>query len=290
MELFRALASLLEPPSAAHRAVAGAAGLPTPPTPDEHTDVLVFQAYPYASVYLSADGMMGGEARDLVAGFWRALGAEPPMEPDHASALLAALARLIEAEEEASLEPDRAARVRAARAALFWDHIASWMPPYLGLLHRVGSEFFRRWAALAEQALAEEAERLGPPDRLALPLRLAPPAVEASPAGLDELLVLLLAPARTGLTVARDDLLRAADELRLGCRAGERRFALRSLLEQDAGAVLDWLAGEARRQSLLLAASPLQPAAGWWSARAQASAGWLDELARSAMTRGEGPR
>lgn len=52
-----------------------------PPAVDEHTDVLVFQAYPYASIYLGAEGMLGGKARDRIAGFWRALGGEPPAEP-----------------------------------------------------------------------------------------------------------------------------------------------------------------------------------------------------------------
>ena len=58
-----------------------------------HTDLFVFQLQPYASVYLGAEGMLGGEARDRIAGFWRALGASPPSEPDHLATMLALLRR-----------------------------------------------------------------------------------------------------------------------------------------------------------------------------------------------------
>jgi len=301
MELFRALASLLEPPTAAHRAVAGAAGLPPPPPPDRHTEVLVFQAYPYASVYLGGEGMLGGEARDRIAGFWRALGAEPPSEPDHLGCLLAALARLADEEEAAAPDERRASAARAARRTLFWDHVASWMPPYLSLLRRVGGGFYAAWADLAEAALAAEAAELGPPVRLAQHLRLSEPTgdrdqrgredpagagadatIAGERAGLDGCVALLLAPVRAGLAIARDDLVRAAGELGLGCRAGERRHALRSLLEQDAAAVLGWLAAEARRQAGAALASPLRPAAEWWHARASHTAGWLDRAAEAA--------
>ena len=53
MELLRALATLVEPPTVAHRAIVNAVGLPVAPSVDDHTDVMVFQAYPYASVYLA---------------------------------------------------------------------------------------------------------------------------------------------------------------------------------------------------------------------------------------------
>ena len=32
--------------------------------------------------------MLGGEARDRIAGFWRALGLVPPPEPDHLAVML----------------------------------------------------------------------------------------------------------------------------------------------------------------------------------------------------------
>lgn len=309
-EALRALAVLLDPPRPEHAAIAAALELPAPPEPDEHTAVVVFQAYPYASVYLGAEGMLGGEARDRVAGFWRALGGEPPAEPDHLSVLLAGVAAL---DDQAGVAPfvdpvpasstrgalpvvdsGSASSIRRAlplacsvpassvRGALFWEHLASWMPPYLATLQRIGAAFHVAWAELATMLLAELAADLGPPVRLPLALRAAP-SLPAAPADLDELLATLLAPARTGFVIVRDDLERAAADLGLGLRAGERRFALRALLGQDPSAVLGWLAAEARSQAASFATLP--PITGWWTARARVGATWLDELAALAHDR-----
>ena len=267
-EALRALAVLLEAPRPEHAAIAAALELPVPPAADEYTSVLVFQAYPYASVYLGAEGMLGGEARDRIAGFWRALGGEPPAEPDHLSVLLAGVAALA-----------GSAPASSARGALFWEHVASWMPPYLAALRRIGAPFYLAWADLCATLLAELAGELGPPVRLPLALRAAP-ACAGAPADLDELLATLFAPVRTGVVLVRDDLERAAAELGLGVRAGERRFALRSLLAQDPAGVLGWLATLARAQAAALASLP--PITAWWAARAGAGAAWLDELAARA--------
>src|SRR5262249_55202817 len=55
----------------------------------------------------------------------------------------------------------------------------------------------------------------------------------------------LLAPVRSGIVLTRADLARAARDLGLGLRMGERRFILETLLAQDAGPMLVWLAGAA---------------------------------------------
>jgi hypothetical protein len=263
-EVLRALAVLLEAPRPEHVAIAAALGLPAVAEPDEHTSVLVFQAYPYASVYLGEEGMLGGEARDRIAGFWRALGSEPPTDPDHLSLLLAALAEL-------PVEP------ATPRNALFWEHIASWMPPYLAMLQRIGGPFHAAWAPLAAEVCIDLADELGPPPRLPLALRAAPDLVRR-PDSLDQLIAALLAPVRTGIVLVRSDLARAAADLGFGLRAGERQFALRTLLAEDPGAVLRWLAHEARAQACDLVALP--PITAWWTARAEATAHWLDDLAR----------
>lgn len=279
MELLRALATLVEAPTAAHRAIVNAVGIPIAPSVDDHTEVVVFQAYPYASVYLGAEGMMGGDARDRIAGFWRTLGAEPGAEPDHLVALFGGVAALADATARATT-PRAAAGLHAARHALFWEHVASWMPPYLSLLRRVGGDFYGAWAELAEATLAAEADELGGPNAPSAHLRAAPSLVE--PGGLDELIGWLLAPIRMGFTIARDDLVRAADELGTGCRVGERRYVLRSLFAHDAPGMLLWLAAEARRQAAELERVVLPPVAAWWAARARATAdvlqGWATPI------------
>ena len=71
VEVLRGLAVLAEPPSPEHRRLAEALGLSEAPTPAHYADVFLFQLYPYASVHLGPEGMMGGEAGARVAGFWQ---------------------------------------------------------------------------------------------------------------------------------------------------------------------------------------------------------------------------
>lgn len=242
-ELFRALGAVIEPPSPALAPMARALDLPSVPDVAEHSETFLFQLYPYASVYTGAEGMLGGEAADRVAGFWRAIGAVPPAEPDHLVALLGLYAGLTGAEEQEADEA-RHRMWREARRALLWEHLLSWLPIYLDKVGDIGGRFYREWAALVRTALAAELGELGPLERLPLHLRSVggfPPA--ESPAR--ELLPAILAPARSGMVLTRADIARGAATIGVGLRMGERRFVLEAMFGQDARGTLEWLAGEA---------------------------------------------
>lgn len=286
-DLLRALGTLCEPPEPEHGTIARSLGLEGRPEPGDYATVFLFAAYPYASVYLGAEGMLGGEARDRIAGFWRALGLVPPAEPDHLAALLGLQAALADSEAEAAAGGDtaRAALRRESRRALLWEHLRSWVPAYLEVVASLGSAYYAGWAGLVGDVLAAEAEELGAPDGLPLQLRLAPPLPEADGEG-REWLAAILAPARSGIILTRADLRRAADELGLGVRAGERAFMLRSLFEQDAGRTLGWLATEAGRWAGRHGARESTDGivAAFWRRRAEASAAAL-RAARSTTGR-----
>ncbi|MDT5295687.1 MAG: hypothetical protein QOJ76_2567 [Acidobacteriota bacterium] len=302
MELFRALAVFVEPPDRPEAArLAALLGLgETPPSVADYTETFVFQLYPYASVYLGAEGMLGGEARDRIAGFLAALGQTPPPEPDHLALMLGTYAELAESEE---LERDarRRAYLRNARRAFLWEHLLSWLPVYLDKLEQIAPPFYRRWAALLGAALQAETVALGarnPPDAQnargaydALPLHLREASALADPraSSSEEFLQTLLTPARCGMILTRVDLARIARDLRRGIRAGERLFALRSLMGQDAAGVLDRLAAEADAwESLHLRRSDAHGCiAVWWAARARATATLLRELKTEADVEGE---
>jgi len=203
--------------------------------------------------------MLGGEAQDRVAGFWRAAGAPPPAEPDHLAALLGLQAAFAEADGE---------RARHLRHALLWEHLLAWLPAWLLRLEEVAPDAYRGWGLLLREALLVEAEELGPPAALPLHLRLAP-----APEGMWT----LLAAAPSGVIVTRADLGRCARELGLGLRQGERRYALEALLSQDGPRVVEWLAAEAGRQADLHRSLPpaWRPVAEHWASRAGATAGQL---------------
>jgi TorA maturation chaperone TorD len=246
MELLRALGVLCEPPSPAHARVAAALGLPEAPRAVEHTELFVLNLPPYASVYLGAEGMLGGAARDRVAGFWRALGLIPPPEPDHLAALLGLAAALADAQRDET-DPARTVLWREARRALVAEHLLPWTGPYLHKLAEIAPPIYASWGDLLRNALAAEAATLSPPAALPLHLREAPALAPPDEVGGAAFLDGLLAPVRSGMILVRGDLARAARDLGCGMRIGERRFVLRALLGQDPAGTLAWLAAEADR-------------------------------------------
>ncbi len=148
------------------------------------------------------------------------------------------------------------------------------MPPYLAKLDDIGSPFYRAWGALLSEALSAEARELGPPDQLPVHLRESKTLPSPQVDGADPFLAGLLTPVRSGMVLVRDDLRRAALELGLGLRQGERAYVLKALLGQEPAATLRWLADESGRWVRIHRSMPdeLEPVRDFWTLRAQASA------------------
>lgn len=230
------------------------------PTAADHTDLFVLELPPYASIYLGAEGQIGGQARERVAGFWRAVGRLPPPEPDHLVALLGMWAALDDDQTRAE-EPARRTLAAHASRALVAEHLAPWLGPYLLRVVDLGAPPYRRWAEILLSLLADAM-----PDDI--PAESVP--VPADPVRR------LLTPAHAGLILTRSDLRQCAAATGLGHRIGERAFALRSLIDQDAAAVTRWLAAVASDWAdRLAAAGPVVAPA--WCVRARDTAAWLSQ-------------
>jgi hypothetical protein len=282
----RALGAIVGSPPPHCYPAAASLGLPAP-TAAEHTGVFVLSAPPHAAIHLGAEGKLGGEGLDRVAGFWRALGLTPPPDADHLGTLLALYAELGDTEAAARGERARA-QLRRAREALLWEHLWSWAPGYLMTIARLGAPSLGPWARLTLRALAREARLATPPAALPLALREAPPALgtagtDSDSGGLDGgcLLDALLVPVRSGVIITREDLTGAAASAGVGCRAGERRYALQAMLDQDSLATVSWLRTFAHswarwhaRQQPVPAPDPRR----WWAGQASRTATALSKL------------
>jgi TorA maturation chaperone TorD len=257
VELLKALAHLAEQPGPAHAALADALGLPDPPDAAGYTDLFEFQLYPYASVYLGPEGMLGGEAEGRVAGFWRAVGREAPPEPDHVSSLIGLYVALgvEEAElaaaagEQAGATAAQVALVGRSRRALLEEHLVPWVFAFLDRVEELGGAFHAHWAVMLRETFEGEVRQGGPVTVLSAHLDGAPPLPDPREDGATSFLKAMLAPVRSGMILTRADLGRISQALELGLRAGERRYALEHLLGQDAPGVLHALADEADRQA-----------------------------------------
>lgn len=280
-----AVADLLAPPGSPLTTALGLADI----EPADHTEVFVLSCPPYASIHLGEEGKLGGEAADRIAGFWRALGLTPPPEPDHLTVLLALYAKLGEAVGDTGSRRTRDQLVRA-RETLFWEHLWSWVPGYLDAVLDTRVASLEAWADLLGEVLRREAHLSAPAPILPLALRAAGRPVMGDTT--DELLDGLVAPLRSGIVLTRQALQRASHTLGVGYRQGERRFILRSMLEQDPRGTLEWLADEAtrwcerhRQQAWVGGADPRA----WWAERALTTAVTLRTLAHTTATPCEPP-
>jgi hypothetical protein len=276
-ELFRSLGAVVLTPPPGNRALCAALDLPIP-TGVEHTDAFVLSAPPHGAIHLGPEGKLGGEGLDRIAGFWRVLGLQAPEDADHLGALLMLYAELGEAEQNASGQRARA-QLRRAREALFHEHIWSWAPGYLLAVAGLDIDSVAAWARLTEHALRAEYADLAPAELLPLALRAAPPGLDAA-GSLDDTLDALVAPIRSGFVLTYRDLANCAHRVGAGLRRGERRYALRAMLEQDAPGTLIWLGARARWWSERCPSAPRRtndPCA-WWSRRAANTAQVLEAL------------
>jgi TorA maturation chaperone TorD len=279
IELLRALAVLCEPPAPEHARVAEALGLAQTPDGADFAETFLFRLYPYASVYLGPEGMLGGEARERVAGFWRAVGRVPPDEPDHLGALVGLYAGLLD--EGFRSEGAEAEIARQAATALLFEHVAPWVFDYLDRVEALGGSSYGAWADLLSRTLGAEMARAGAPAGLPVHLFEAPSLADPREEGGQAFLSGLLAPVRTGVILTRSDFGRLAKAENLGLRMGERRYVLEHLLAQEPSTVLRALAVEAEEARARHAGrrAMLGSVASFWEDRAAKTGVLLHQLA-----------
>lgn len=282
-ELLRALGAYCAAATGDSAALARALSLPVL-NAEEHTRLFVLGLPPYASIHLGAEGMIGGDAAANVAGFYRALELTPPPEPDHLAALFGLCAHLEDAEARCRTAA-AAERLRHARAALVGEHLSSWLGGYLDAV--AADPLGAPWAQLCRRALVEERAILGE-TLVGAPL---PSALRDAPAPIGpdiviaDLLGALVAPVRIGFVLTGTDVAAIAAGVGAGLRRGERRFQLRSLLEQVPAATLIALGAHAGRAAGRHSAHSLlagEATAHWWAERARHSAAVLGALGEQA--------
>jgi len=280
VELIRALGVFCEPPVDEHSRLADILGFSESPCCDVYQEIFCRDLPPYASVYLSNEGVVGGEALERISGFWKALRREVPHEPDHLSRLLG-LAAFLEENQSFVGEPARALLIERSRAALFWEHLLPWVPMYLDRVETIGKgTVYGDWAKLLSETLVCKFECLGPLEDLPRHLVASSGLPDPRRRGAAQFFSSLFAPVQSGFILLTEDLNNLADEIGILPKDHDRQAILKDLLRVAPQETLGGLAKMAFERSCCISErwSSLGELCFHWERRAKESGELLQQL------------
>ncbi|MEZ4700212.1 MAG: molecular chaperone TorD family protein [Rhodothermales bacterium] len=186
-----------------------------------------FNVLPFASVYLEAEGQLGGRVSTEALDHYAASGFTPPADapaPDHVAVELAFMSRLSAFRAEALKAGAQPAADRWGERlqAFMTDHVLHWMPIFLLSLRRQEDD---RYAVLADMLLEVVLDHHAalPPVSPAAQARPEAPDLMARPeTTLKDIAVYVTRPVWSGLFVARDDIGRLGRTLGAPIGFGDR--------------------------------------------------------------------
>lgn len=195
--------------------------------------LLVSELPPFASIYLSLDGNIGGESQAEIAGFYRAISVKVPPNPDYLSSLLYLLGQIIKKEAEVvDGETARSRAIEIAKLTLLRQHIAPWLVPYLLRAEQIAGADASVWIALTLDLIASILESSEvPTPKQPIDEDLDQSQIESF-ANSVEFIDWITSPLLSGVIVAPSDLVSIAKSLGLATRIGRKRFVLEGLFQQ----------------------------------------------------------
>lgn len=201
-----------------------------------HYQVFGRNVYPYASVFLSEDGLKGGVEAEASEAFhqrvaWRAL----TSEPDHIAAQLGVLGWLAGAEADALADrlPAQAARVRALRRQYLDERILTWFPALSVAVTAQAVDIYTEAVRLALELTATDRSTLGEGlmavERHIFALPSVPDVLADPKTSLRDIAHLVMTPALSGGFLSYDDLMRLARRHGLPMGFADRRTLLHNV-------------------------------------------------------------
>jgi len=203
----------------------------------DHYAVFGMNVFPFETVFLTEDGLLGGAVSDSVAHAYYEAGFRPDDSEtvDHIGNELGLMAFLCDAEATA-YEDDVVQAIYHAthlQRQFLDNHLLCWLPSLVIAIHQHGDE---RFSVIADLILdlafkhrqALEDDTMNPTQSLVLPT--VPHILESDETGLKEIAEFLLTPVYTGFYLSRDDIVRIGSHFQLPRGFGKRQQMLTNLL------------------------------------------------------------
>jgi len=215
------------------------------PAPEEyaasHFQLFGQGVYPYASVFLEEDGLLGGSVTETASAFYVEFGYLPNENesPDHIAAELSALAFLSGAQSDA--EADGATyhiqRIRHLQRRFLDEHLLLWLPALVNAVQQQPETIYHSIAEQTLDLVLTHRQMLG--DELAhsasgYSLPDAPDLMVQEKTSLKDIANYLLTPVYTGFYLSHDDITRLGSAFRLPHGFGSRKQMFSNLLRTAA--------------------------------------------------------
>ena len=202
--------------------------------------LLVSELPPFASIYLSLDGNIGGESQAEIAGFYRAISVKVPPNPDYLSSMLYLLGQIIQKEAEFSDgETPRSKAIEIAKLTLLQQHLAPWLVPYLLRADQIAGTSASVWITLTLDLITSILELSEGPFSQQIINDDPDQGQIESFANSVEFIDWITSPRLSGVIVAPSDLANIAKSLGLAARIGRKRFVLDGLFQQGGRELLE---------------------------------------------------
>lgn len=207
----------------------------------EHQALFGFNVFPYQSIFLDPEGLLGGEESARVQASYARAGfdvAFADASPDHMGYELAFLAFLCGAEADALEDdlPETAALMRQHQADFLAAHLLRWLAPFTVAITRQGAPFYAALAEVMQAVVADHAVAVmsAASTQATFTLPATPDLLADPETGLRDIADYLLSPPQSGIYLARADLEGLGRRFDLPRGFGERRQLLLNLLHAAA--------------------------------------------------------
>lgn len=209
----------------------------------DHYDILQTNVFPYQSIFLDTEGLVGGSVAESVLAFYGQVGFAVPdadsPAPDYVGLQLTCLGWLSAAEADARQDEQTAqvSRMRHLQRRLLDEHLLRWLFPLTQAIRQQGHAFY---TALADLTLAMVVAHRGeltddlPVGQTEFTLTSAPDLLDNQKTGLKEIAGYLLLPAYSGIFLSRKDIEHLARRHNLPRGFGSRLQMLTNLLRAAA--------------------------------------------------------
>ena len=199
----------------------------------EHYQLFVHNVFPYESIFLGDDGLLGGTITESVAGFYQRIGFTPTSDEsaDHISTELSAMAYLCFAELDAIEDeiPHQVERLRQLQRHFLDEHLLRWLPAFVFAVEQQEPTIYTDVVRQSFDVVCRHRVQLGD-DLMATSNRFvltaSPDLLADEKTSLRDIARYLLTPAYTGFFLSVDDIRRIGATFRVPHGFGKRQQIL----------------------------------------------------------------